>query len=415
VSQRWVFVMTVAFLYGAAVLRSLLAFHDGRREAALLLLLVWLILFLAEPALSGLWRPYFVVNVALQSAVVAVLLSLSDSSDFFAILLAIPSMQAMQRWEPRRAALLIALFAVLIAVALANEYGTAQAIAFAALYTGANVFLASYALVAKRAAEARSRNVALAAELQQTNGRLADYARRLEHLAVARERQRLARDLHDSVTQTLFGMTLTAQSARLLLQRDPPRVTSQLEQIDHLAQNALSEMSLLSEDRPASTAATGGLAAAQGGLAAILQRQLAEREVRDGLSIAVDVDGDEPLPPGVEPTLLRIVQEALNNVVKHAGTPTAVVRLRLRRPLRLEIEDHGRGFDTQAASTTGLGLIGMKERAGEIGWGLTVESTPGTGTRVVAEEVSGVHSSVSGVHSSEHEKVHADEVSGDGG
>jgi len=123
VSQRWVFIMTVAFLYGAAVLRSLLAFSDGRRELALLLLLVWLVLFLAEPALSGLWRPYFVVNVALQGLVVGVLLSLSDSSDFFAILLAIPSMQAMQRWEPRRTARLIALFAVIIAVSLVNEYG----------------------------------------------------------------------------------------------------------------------------------------------------------------------------------------------------------------------------------------------------------------------------------------------------
>ena len=248
-SQRWVFVLTVAFFYAAAVLRSVLAFDDGRRVLALVLLVAWLALLLGEPALSRRWRPWFAVNVVLQAAVIGVALALSDSSDFFAILLAVPSMQARCAGGSS-AAVLIGLFAVLTGLCLVGQYGPVQAATFAAIYTGTDVFLAAYALTTKRATEARLRNEALAAELRQTNSRLADYAARAERLAGARERQRLARDLHDSVTQTLFSMTLTARSALLLLQRSPGQVAAQLDQIDELAHSALHEMEPLSAKLP---------------------------------------------------------------------------------------------------------------------------------------------------------------------
>jgi signal transduction histidine kinase len=418
-SQRWVFTMTVAFLYAAAVLRSVLAFSDGRRVAALILALAWLVLVLTEPALSRRFRPYFGVYVFLQAAVIAVALTLSDSSDFFAILLAVPSMQAAMRWRVGRTAVLIGIFALLTGLCLIHQYGVAQAVTFAAIYAGADVFLAAYALATKRATEARLRNEALAADLRQTNTRLADYAAQAERLAGARERQRLARDLHDSVTQTLFSMTLTARSALLLLQRSPGQVAAQLDQVDELARSALREMDLVSADLPASPPAGEDLPAA-------LARHLRDRERADGLAVTLEVEADEPgssppqgeggkngAPPwtetGVLPSrgetgeatgagapslraesaaLLRIVQEALNNVVKHAGTQTATVRLRLRPPRRLEIEDRGRGFDPERTVGRGLGLGGMRERAAEIGWSLTVDSSPGAGTRVVAEETS---------------------------
>ena len=379
-SQRWVFTMTVAFLYAATVLRSLLAFDGEQRVLAVTLLLVWLVLLLTEPRLSRLWRPYFGVYVALQSAVVAILLPQSDSSDFFAILLAVTSMQAMQRWQPRTAAVVIGLFAVLTGLSLTDEYGPAQAVTFAAIYTAANLFLGTFALATKRATEARLRNEALVIDLQEANRQTTDYARRAERLAGARERQRLARDLHDSVTQTLFSMTLTARSALLLLQRHPDQVKAQLDQIDHLAHSALSEMTVLSAELPSSPPTEGGLVAS-------LQRHLADRPLQDGLLVSMEVEADGVLPPLEEQALLRIVQEALNNIVKHAGESRAVVRLRLRQPFRIEIEDQGRGFDPAQTDTGGVGLISMRERAAEIGWSLTVDSSPGAGTRVVAEEV----------------------------
>lgn len=377
--QRWVFAMTVAFLYTATVLRSLLVLGGSRRELVVLLLLVWLALLLSEPAVSRLWRSYFTLNVVLQSAIVAVLLTMSPSSDFFAILLAIPSMQAMQRWGERRAAALVGIFAVLIGVALASEHTPGQAVAFAALYTAANVFLAAYALAVKRAAEARSTNEALVVDLREANRHLGDYTQRLERLAGARERRRLARDLHDSVTQALFSMTLTAQSGLLLLSRESQRVSVQLDQFDDLARSALVEMSVVSAELPPQPTSEGGLLEALG-------RHLATRRPQDGLVVSLEVEGDKPLPPGDDAVLLRIVQEALNNIVKHASVSAAVVRLRLRRPFRVEIEDHGRGFDTAQADGRGVGLTSMRERAAEIGWHLSVSSAPGEGTSVVAEE-----------------------------
>jgi signal transduction histidine kinase len=102
--------------------------------------------------------------------------------------------------------------------------------------------------------------------------------------------------------------------------------------------------------------------------------------------VTVEVDGDEALPDEDQRALLRIAQEGLNNVVKHAGIGRAVVRLRLRPPLRLEVEDEGRGFDPLVAAGAGLGLAGMRERAVDRGWSFSVTSRPGAGTRVVVEE-----------------------------
>jgi signal transduction histidine kinase len=381
VSQRWIFTVTVAFLYAAAVLRSILEFDGQRRVLALALLAVWLMLFLTEPLLSRRWHRYFGVYLALQAVAIGALLTLSDSSDFFAILLAVPSMQAMQRWPVKRAAALLGLFAILIGLCLTNQYGPVQSVAFAAIYTGANVFMATFALAAKHATAARLENDSLAADLRHANRQLADYAARTERLAGARERQRLARDLHDSVTQTLFSMTLTTRSAALLLRQSPEQVAVQLDQIDHLTRGALSEMSTLSAELPRPSPADVGLPAS-------LRHHLAERARRDGLDVSLEVQGDDPLPAGDEAALLRIVQEALNNVVKHAGTSRAVVRVCLRHPCRVEIEDQGDGFDPDRVDARGLGLNGMRERAGEIGWTLAVRSAPGEGTHVVAEETS---------------------------
>jgi signal transduction histidine kinase len=379
--QRWVFAMTVGFLYAAVVLRSLLAFDGSERVLALVLLAAWLLLLVAEPRLSRVWPPYFALYVGLQAAIIAALLPLSDSSDFFAILLAVPSMQVMQRWRPRMTAVLIGLFAALTGFCLIDEYGLAQAVTSAALYAVADVFLATFALAMRRASEAKLHNEALVSELELANRQMTDYAHRLERLAGARERQRLARDLHDSVTQTLFSMTLTARSAALLLGRDPKGLEDQLDQIGHLARSALSEMSVLGGEQAASSLTEGGLIAS-------LERHLAERAHHDGLSVSLDLEGDQRLPDRDEQALLRIAQEALNNVVKHAGSSTAIVRLRLRPPFRLEIEDEGRGFDPDLARDHGVGLTSMRERADEIGWRLTVTSSPGAGTRLAVEEMS---------------------------
>jgi signal transduction histidine kinase len=379
---RWVFALTVAFLGIAAVLRSVLLSEGETRLIVLVLLAAWFVLMLAAPFAARVWAPSFVVYLVVQACVIFPLLFMFDGSDFFALLFAVPTMQAAARWRPRAVAVLIGCLAVVTLLGLLLELGTAAALAMTAVYTAVGVLFAAYTKVARRAVEARARNEALAADLRITNQRLTDYAAQAERLGAARERQRLARDLHDSVTQTLFGMTLTVRSALLLLGRASGDVAAQLDQLDGLTHSALEEMKVLGDASPPAIVAEGGLIRA-------LERHCTERKSRDRLTVTLESDGDDVLPVEHQQALLRIVQEGLNNVVKHSGTSEAVVHVRLDHPCRLVIEDRGQGFDAGRNDVRGLGLTSMRERAAEIGWRLTVTSTPGGGTRVVAEEATG--------------------------
>ena len=380
-SRGWVYATIALFLLAAAVLRSVLEFAGDQLGLVVILLAVWGLLTGMEPALSRRAPWCFSAYVVLQAAVVLVLLRQSDGSDYFGVLLAVPTMRAMQRLQLRWAVVLVALFAVLVALGVIAEYGAVEAVTLATVYTAVNLFLGSYALVARRATEARARNEALAADLREANRRLAGSAARAEHLAGARERQRLARDLHDSVTQTLFRMTLAARSAQLLFERRQTGLDAQIHQIEQLGTTAGAELAALSAALPSP-------ALAEGTLVASLRRHVAERAEQDGLDVALEVDGERRLSPAEEEMLLRIVQETLNNVVKHAGVSRAVVRLRLRPPARVEIEDRGRGFVAGGGphGRRGAGLDIMRERASEAGWRLSVESSPAAGTRVVAGE-----------------------------
>ena len=202
----------------------------------------------------------------------------------------------------------------------------------------------------------------------------------MKDLSVARERNRLARELHDSVTQTIFSMTLTTQSARLLLKKDPPRVTVQLDRLDQLAHNAQNEMhQLINQLSPVKPGAKG--------LAAQLRDHIQQRFLPESLSVSLEVIGEKPLKKAEEQNLFRIVQEALNNTVKHTSSNKVFIRLHLEEPFWVEVEDEGQGFDPdKLANRSGVGLSSMRERAEGIGWKLKVQSSPGKGTIVRVEK-----------------------------
>ena len=214
------------------------------------------------------------------------------------------------------------------------------------------------------------------------NSRLYASARQV---AALEERQHLARELHDSVTQSLFTVTLMAEAAQAMVERDPSRVGRYLSRLQATAGAALGEMrALLAQLRPTAVGASG--------LGAALRRHAETLREQWPLEIAVEVDPHlGPLLPAVEDGLYRITQEALHNVIKHAGAESARVRLaQTAEPgappgLLLTIEDDGHGFDPSrpADERHGLGLIGMRERASALGGHLTVESRPGHGSRVV--------------------------------
>jgi PAS domain S-box-containing protein len=205
---------------------------------------------------------------------------------------------------------------------------------------------------------------------------------RAQEAAALEERQRLARELHDSVSQAIYGVTMYAEAAATLLARGDREATAgYLHEVCATAQEALAEMRLLIfELRPPILA--------QEGLAAALQARLAAVEGRvTGLEASLEVEGTGRLPEGVEGALYGIAVETLNNVFKHAGAHAVKVALRQEgRKVALEIADDGAGFDPAAVQGRGgLGLGGMAERAAQIGGRLTVESVPGQGTRVRVE------------------------------
>jgi signal transduction histidine kinase len=202
-----------------------------------------------------------------------------------------------------------------------------------------------------------------------------------QQLAVMEERNRLARDLHDSVMQALYGVTLYAEAAaRQLSSGGGNLAVNHLSAIRGTAQEALREMRLLIfELRPPILEREG--------LAAALQARLEAVEGWMGLETAFEAEGNGALSSAVEEGLYRVAQEALNNALKHAQASSVAVRLcQGRHTVTLEITDDGMGFDPVVAREQGgFGLRGMEERAAQLGGQLTVQSSPGSGTRIKVE------------------------------
>ncbi len=209
------------------------------------------------------------------------------------------------------------------------------------------------------------------------NARLYEQA---EESAAAIERNRLARDLHDAVSQTLFSASVIAEVLPRIYERDPEQGKQRLEELQQLTRGALAEMrTLLLELRPA--------ALAEANLPDLL-RQLGEAVAgRSRIPVDVQVDAAVGLPAEVGVALYRIAQEALNNVAKHSGAEHGQVRLHEcgddeRPALELVVADDGCGFDPDVVRPGSLGLGIMTERAEAIGARLQVESVPGEGTRI---------------------------------
>jgi signal transduction histidine kinase len=210
------------------------------------------------------------------------------------------------------------------------------------------------------------------------NARLFEQA---QQVAALEERQRLARDLHDSATQSLYGVTMFAEAAaRLLKAGEVELATGHLREVRNTAQEALQEMRLLIFELRPPILETKGLAPA-------LQNRLEMVEGRSGLEAEFRAEGVDALPADIEEGLYRIAQEVLNNILKHAQAHKVTVQLgRKQQQVMLEITDDGIGFEpTTIQEKGGLGLEGMKERVALLGGHLRVCSKPGQGTTVQVE------------------------------
>lgn len=377
----------VSFLFWCAIgLRTVIDVSPvtGVSERlALGALVIYLLLLASERALTRRVDWYPSLYFALQTGMVlSLFLFLADPElDYFAILYIPLTAQVMLFLQRPVRYRWIVVFALAMVVGLVNALGWAASLPFILLYAVSYFFVASYAALLTRAEAAREQSRLLLSDLRVAYQRLETFAAQAEQLAVVEERNRLARDLHDSVTQTLFGLTLSAEAAsRALALGQTDTTAAQMREIGETARQALAELRLL-------VFALRPSLVAEEGLCVSLQARLAAVEGRAGLATDLSVEGDTRLPAAIEAEFDRIAQEALNNALKHARARRIAVHLRQDGPTAsLAVTDDGVGFDpADSSSRGGLGLRGMTERAARIGGTLAVASQPGAGTRVQVE------------------------------
>lgn len=199
---------------------------------------------------------------------------------------------------------------------------------------------------------------------------------RAQQLAALEERQKLARELHDSVSQALYGIALGARTARVYLERDPRQAIEPTEYVMSLAEAGMAEMrALIFELRPESLEKEG--------LVTALRKQAAALQARHQLQVESHLCDEPVLPIQTKQAVYRIAQEALHNAAKHACATHLELRLtQNEQGLCLQITDNGVGFDTAQSFPGHLGLHSMLERAAQIGGTVQVHSKPGNGTCV---------------------------------
>ncbi len=257
------------------------------------------------------------------------------------------------------------------------------------IMVAASLVLLAVGIYRQRVQSMKERGRELERQVEERTQEIKQLSEKAQELAVMEERQRLARELHDAVSQTLFSASLIAEALPTFLQDSPDEGQELLVKLQQLNRGALAEMrALLMELRPA--------ALAEASMRDLLRQLGQSVSGREGIPVSVTVDEacDSPeceLPAEVRIALYRIAQEALNNVVKHAQASTVDVQLRCipagseescAAQVTLSISDDGLGFDPSNVSQDHLGLGIMHERAASIDAQLEIESQPGQGTRV---------------------------------
>jgi len=301
--------------------------------------------------------------------------------DYFTGLFICLSFQVMGFFTVKKGFIWIAIFSVVLTAALTYAHGLEGSVLYFPTAVAACTLVGLYGMAVRRAEEARNKSQSLLTELQKAYKKLKNYAEHIEMLSAGKERNRLARELHDSVTQKIFSMTLTAEAAQIIQKKEPKKVPAMLEHIQELARDSLSEMrNLIKKLRPGTIG--------RDGLAQALRQHISQRQKDDGLIVELSIEGDDDLSVGHEEALFRITQEALNNIVKHSGAGSARILLKFNeKSIFLMIEDPGRGFklSTVKKDKSHMGLSSMGDRAALIGGRFNIKSRPGNGTRISVE------------------------------
>jgi two-component system, NarL family, sensor histidine kinase YdfH len=239
------------------------------------------------------------------------------------------------------------------------------------------IFVGIYVILYTRQAEANARARELLAELETANRQLTEYAARVEDLTIATERQRMARELHDTLSQGLAGLILQLEAADAHLAADrPERARAILEQSMEKARGTLREARQAIDD----------LRQPAGHDLAEAAQQEAERFTQaTGITCEPCIELKTAIPEGISETAIRAISEGLTNIARHAHAKQVALRLSdAAQELAIEIRDDGAGFDPQAALEPGhYGLLGMRERVRLAGGRLEIQSGAGQGTCIL--------------------------------
>lgn len=382
--HRLLFLIVSYALWAAVSLRWVGEFFEQNHPYTGLLsgmLLVYALLLGLESRLTRASSLRAHLYLAFQTLLVFGASLLLYELDFFAILYLPLCGQAVFLFPRRTAYAWVGILITFTFVGQGIQFGGLAGLPFSLLYIAGLVFVASYSSLTLEAETSRRQSETLLAELQAANRRLQEYAGQAEELAVAEERNRLARDLHDSVAQTLYGLALQSEAVARRLAAGQTEAARQ--SLDNIRQNALQTLReiriMIFELRPPVLDAEG--------LPAAIRARLAAVEGHSGLRTHLDIGDMGRLPPEIENSLYRIAQEALNNALKHSQASEVNVSLRREeQALFLEIGDDGIGFfSADQAAQQGLGLLSMAERTAQIGGNLQIQSAPGEGTKIRVE------------------------------
>ncbi|MFP3390987.1 histidine kinase [Brevibacillus sp. SIMBA_040] len=214
------------------------------------------------------------------------------------------------------------------------------------------------------------------ASLQRLSNSNAALAEQLKHAAVTEERQRLARELHDAVSQQLFAIAMTTAAMKRLVEKNPQRASQQIELVEEMAAAAQAEMrALLLHLRPATLQNKT--------LKEAILELLDELTRKNTMELTWEIEDVEGLPSGIEDHLFRILQESLSNTLRHAKANLISVKLfTLQEQVRMRVSDDGVGFDPDGDKPTSYGLRSMQERVAEVGGSMEIYSAIGKGTQI---------------------------------
>jgi signal transduction histidine kinase len=380
---NWVFYLVYYILIIAVINRELPNYLGTKDQIiAITLFSLYPLLMGFERLISRKFPKFIYFYFVLQLAIVTWLLLIPNDQadqDYF-INLVIP-LCGQAIWYLRREIgwSLVAGFSLFCLTTMVLYYKNSDGLSFGLTYVAGCILVSVLSAATLGSINAQKKSQELAHELTLANEKLKEYSLQVEELAVADERNRLARELHDSVTQIIFGMTLSAQAARILIDRDPLRAAAELDNLQTLSQNALAEMRSLIQELHPHTGIEEGLISA-------IKKLTTQQLSNNGIVVDLQLKGERRIASHIETELFRIIQEAINNIIKHAQAKEVLVMLDLEDPkqVSLTIKDDGVGFDpAQKTDMPGhLGLTSIQERVRNLGGTLNIDSNLGKGTSI---------------------------------